>query len=117
MQLQWHLGEEDFFKNLPTEKREFLARSVRRPIKKHSLIFAEDELTNSCFYLEEGSVKISRITLWGKEPIIFVRKAVCNGSPEILHESLQCCSIHIGFCGIEAQGDRQSTGKLLPLFT
>ncbi len=75
MQLHWHLGEEDFFKNLPTEKSEFLSLSVRRPLKKHSLIFAEDEPANSCFYLEEGSVKITRITLWGKEPIIFVRKA------------------------------------------
>jgi CRP/FNR family cyclic AMP-dependent transcriptional regulator len=74
MQLQWHLGEEDFFKDLPLEKKEFLSRSVRRPLKKHDSIFAEDEAANSCFYLEEGSVKISRITLWGKEPIIFVRK-------------------------------------------
>jgi len=75
MQLQWHLGEEDFFRDLPMEKDEFLSHSVRRILKKNDLIFAEDELANSCFYLEEGSVKISRITLWGKEPIIFVRKS------------------------------------------
>jgi CRP/FNR family cyclic AMP-dependent transcriptional regulator len=75
MQLQWHLGEADFFRDLPMEKDEFLSHSVRRVLKKNDLIFAEDELANSCFYLEEGSVKISRITLWGKEPIIFVRKA------------------------------------------
>ncbi len=75
MQLHWHLGEEEFFRNLPMEKGEFLSYSVRRILKKNDLIFAEDEPANSCFYLEEGSVKISRITLWGKEPIIFVRKA------------------------------------------
>lgn len=75
MQPQWHLGEEDFFRDLPVEKREFLSRSVRRPLKKHATIFTEDEPANSCYYLEEGSVKISRITSWGKEPIIFVRKA------------------------------------------
>ena len=75
MQLQWHLGEEDFFRDLPMEKGEFLSYSVRRILKKNDLIFAEDEPANSCFYLEEGSVKISRITLWGKEPIIFVRKS------------------------------------------
>jgi CRP/FNR family cyclic AMP-dependent transcriptional regulator len=75
MDLQWHLGEEDFFRNLPMEKREFLLLSVRRTLKKNDFIFSEDQPTISCFYLEEGSVKISRINLWGKEPIIFVRKA------------------------------------------
>ncbi len=75
MQPHWHLGEEEFFRDLPMEKGEFLSHSVRRILKKNDLIFAEDEPANSCFYLEEGSVKISRITLWGKEPIIFVRKA------------------------------------------
>ena len=75
MQLHWHLGEEDFFRDLPMEKGEFLSYSVRRILKKNDLIFAEDELANSCFYLEEGSVKISRITFGGKEPIIFLRKA------------------------------------------
>ncbi len=75
MQLQWHLGEEEFFKDLPLEKKEFLSRAIQRPLKKHDAIFTEDEPANSCFYLEEGSVKISRITFWGKEPIIFVRKA------------------------------------------
>lgn len=75
MQPQWHLGEEDFFRDLPVEKREFLSRSVRRQMKKHDAIFTEDEPATSCYYLEEGSVKISRITLWGKEPIIFVRMA------------------------------------------
>ena len=75
MQLQWHLGEEEFFRDLPLEKKEFLSRAIKRPLKKHDTIFTEDEPANSCFYLEEGSVKISRITFWGKEPIIFVRKA------------------------------------------
>lgn len=74
MQLHWHLGEEDFFRDLPSEKKEFLSLSIKRTLKKNEPIFAEDEPANSCFYLEAGSVKISRITVWGKEPIIFVRK-------------------------------------------
>lgn len=75
MQLSWHLVEKDFFRDLPLEKKEFLSRSVKRLLKKNELIFSEDEPANACYYLTEGSVKISRITLWGKEPIIFVRKA------------------------------------------
>lgn len=104
MQPQWHFVEEDFFRDLSVEKREFLLRSVRRPLKKHDAVFSEDEPANSCYYLREGSVKISRITSWGKEPIIFVRmagemfglaevidgkKRKCNAraiSPGILHE-------------------------------
>ena len=75
MRLQWHLREQEFFRNLPVERREFLARAARRVLKKHDPIFQEDEPANSCFYLEEGSVTISRIALLGKEPIISLRQA------------------------------------------
>ncbi len=75
MRLQWHLGEEDFFRDLPTEKREFLGRSLKRSLKKNALIFVEDDPASSCFYLEVGVVKISRLALQGKEPIIFLRRA------------------------------------------
>jgi CRP/FNR family transcriptional regulator len=93
MQLQWHLGEDDFFRDLPLEKQEFLSLSVRRPLKKNAPIFAEDEPANSCFYLEEGSVKISRITFWGKEPIIFVRKAgELFGLAEVIHGKERKCN-------------------------
>ncbi len=75
VQLNWHLAAEDFFRDIPDQKKEFLAQSHKRVLAKNDLIFSEDEPANSCYYLEDGSVKISRLTLVGKEPIIFVRRA------------------------------------------
>ncbi len=101
MRLQWHLGAEDFFGNLPTEKSEFLARSVRRSLKKSAPIFAENDPANSCFYLEVGVVKISRLALQGKEPIIFLRRAgelfglaeIIDGNQRICNAEAICASI------------------------
>ena len=93
MRRQWHLGAEDFFENLPTEKSEFLARSVRRSLKKSAPIFAEGDLANSCFYLEVGVVKISRLALQGKEPIIFLRRAgELFGLAEIIDGNQRICN-------------------------
>ncbi len=93
MRLQWHLGAEDFFGDLPTEKNEFLARSVRRSLKKSTPIFAENDPANSCFYLEVGVVKISRLALQGKEPIIFLRRAgELFGLAEIIDGNQRKCN-------------------------
>ncbi len=101
MQLQWHLGERDFFKDFSLEKREFLSRAVRRSLKKYDTIFVEDEPAISCFYLEEGSVTISRITLLGKEPIIFVRKAgELFGLAEVIEGKKRKCNAQAIGAGI-----------------
>jgi len=94
MQLPWHLAEEDFFKNLPLEKKEFLECSVRRLLMKNGFIFVEDEDADSCFYLEEGSIKISRTSFWGKEPIIFVRQAGNFGLAESLGGNRENANAH-----------------------
>ncbi|MFH1488419.1 MAG: Crp/Fnr family transcriptional regulator [Pseudomonadota bacterium] len=57
------------------EKEKFLSLSTRRSLKKNEFVFYEEDPGESCFYLEEGTVKIFRVTALGKEPIFFVRKA------------------------------------------
>jgi CRP-like cAMP-binding protein len=39
------------------------------------MIFFEDDLGNSCFYLESGLIKIFQIAPCGKEPIFFLRRS------------------------------------------
>jgi CRP-like cAMP-binding protein len=72
---EWHLGEEDLFKGFPAEKVAFKSLCVKRCMKKGEFIFYEDDPGDSCFYLEEGLVKIFRVTTMGKEPILMIRKA------------------------------------------
>ena len=70
----WHLSEQDFFADLPEEKKDFLALAVRREVKRNGIIFAEGDPGDRCYYLESGSVKIFRATMLGKEPIFWIRK-------------------------------------------
>ncbi|MBI5248629.1 MAG: Crp/Fnr family transcriptional regulator [Desulfomonile tiedjei] len=70
----WHLSEQDFFLGLPNEKLAFLSLAVKREVKKNSIIFAEGDRGDYCYYLETGSVKVFRATMVGKEPIFWVRK-------------------------------------------
>ncbi|RJR46879.1 MAG: Crp/Fnr family transcriptional regulator [Desulfobacteraceae bacterium] len=74
MQFGQHLKEEDLFWGFPAEKQFFKSLSVRRSIRKGEFVFYEDDPGNSCFYLEEGIIKIFQITLTGKEPILMIRK-------------------------------------------
>lgn len=74
MEIHWHLSEEDFFTGLPAAKEEFIGLATRRTIEKGAFLFFENDPGASCFYLDEGSVKIFGITLFGKEPIFMVRK-------------------------------------------
>ncbi len=74
MEAHWHLHENDFFRNLATEKEEFISLATRKSLKKNDFIFYEGDPGKSCFYLESGSVKIFRVTTLGKEPMFFVRK-------------------------------------------
>jgi CRP-like cAMP-binding protein len=75
MQLEWHLREEDLFRGFPAEKDAFKSLCSRRCASKGEFIFYEDDPGDSCFYLEEGLVKIFRVSMMGKEPILMVRKA------------------------------------------
>ncbi len=72
---QWHLSENDFFKYLPNEKKEFISLSRKLYVTKDEFIFYEGEQGNACYYLEVGVVKIFRTTGMGKEPILMVRKS------------------------------------------
>jgi len=69
------MKEEDLFRGFPAERQSFRALSVRRQLKKGEFIFYEDDPGDSCYYLQEGMVKIFRITTMGKEPILMIRKA------------------------------------------
>lgn len=75
MQLEWHLREDDLFQGFPVEKDAFKSLCSRRCVTKGEFIFYEDDPGDSCFYLEEGIVKIFRATVMGKEPILMIRKA------------------------------------------
>jgi len=71
----WHLSELDFFADLPDEKRDFFALARKREAKKGATIFVEGEPGDHCYYLEDGSIKIFRATVGGKEPIFWIRKS------------------------------------------
>lgn len=71
---QWHLRENDFFRGLPDEKKEFISLSKQIYVTKNEFIFHEGDEGNSCYYLEAGAVKILRHSGVGKEPILMIRK-------------------------------------------
>lgn len=75
MSQEWHLQKNDFFHDIPKAKESFIKLAKCKQIRKNSLIFFEDEIGRSCYYLEKGLVKISRVTVSGKEPIYFLRQA------------------------------------------
>lgn len=72
--LDWHLCEDDFFNDLPVEKDSFTSLATKHKIKKNGILFLKEEPGHSCFYVEEGIVKIFNTTIEGKEPIFFLRK-------------------------------------------
>ena len=72
--ISWHFKGKDFFWQLPLEKRDFVSFSTIRKVKKNQMIFLEGNRGKSVFYLEEGKVRIFRISSFGKEIIIFIRQ-------------------------------------------
>jgi CRP-like cAMP-binding protein len=72
---RWHLSQEDFFRDIPEVRQAFLARTVRRDLRKGDYAFHEGDSADACFYLERGVVRIYRVTAEGKEPIFFLRRA------------------------------------------
>ena len=57
----------DMFYQLDAEKKDFIASSILRRVKRGEYIYTEGEITNSIYYVEKGSVRTSRIDLTGKE--------------------------------------------------
>jgi CRP-like cAMP-binding protein len=87
MEIQWHLVEKDFFSGLPEEKREFLSLASLRSVPKKDFIFQEGKFGGSAFYLEEGKIRIFRVSAIGKEAIVFIRnRGEMFGLAEILGE-------------------------------
>lgn len=75
MKQNWHLGEEDFFADLPGEREAFLRLARRRVLQKNDIVFFEEDPGTSCYYLETGLIKIFQIASSGKEPIFFLRRS------------------------------------------
>lgn len=75
MDKHWHLGEDDFFKGLEKERKDFLAISRRRVLQKKDMIFFEEDPGSQCYYVETGLIKIFQIAPSGKEPIFFLRRS------------------------------------------
>lgn len=71
---EWHLQKNDFFHDIPDVKQSFIKLAKCKQIRKNTVIFFEDEIGRSCYYLEKGLIKIFRVTVTGKEPIYFLRQ-------------------------------------------
>lgn len=74
MEISWHIREKDFFWQLPTEKKDFLSLATLRSVPKNEFLFLTGSIGDSAFYLEEGKVRIFRITSIGKEVVVFLRQ-------------------------------------------
>lgn len=72
-EVDWHLTKGGFFDGLDAEYEAFRALAERRKAKRNELVFLENDLGTRCFFLHEGSVKIFRVSLHGKEPTFFIR--------------------------------------------
>lgn len=93
MQEHWHLRQDDVFAEEPDIWEDFAALAHRREIKKGEFIFYEGDTAENCYYLEKGVVKIFRLTLVGKEPIIFLRRSgELFGLSELMTEGERKCS-------------------------
>jgi CRP/FNR family transcriptional regulator len=71
--MDWHLIKGGFFDGLDREFTAFSTLAAKRRVKKNGIIFFENDLCDRSFYLDEGSVKIFRVSLHGKEPTFFIR--------------------------------------------
>jgi CRP-like cAMP-binding protein len=74
MATDWHLCKDDFFYGLSDEKKSFMSLAKRREFVKNSIAFFEDDVSQSCFYVESGIIEIFKTTIEGKEPIFFLRR-------------------------------------------
>lgn len=93
METDWHLSEKDFFRDLPSEKKEFISLSAQRIVKKNQFIFFEGDPGNSAFYLEEGMIKVFRTSPSGKDSIVFIRyPGEMFGLAEVIGKKERTCN-------------------------
>jgi CRP-like cAMP-binding protein len=71
--VDWHLIKGGFFDGLESEFEAFKKLATLRRVKKNEIVFFENDVCARSFYLDEGSVKIFRVSLHGKEPTFFIR--------------------------------------------
>ena len=71
--MDWHLIKDGFFDGLDREFSAFSRLAAKRRVKKNGIVFFENDLCDRSFYLVDGSVKIFRVSLHGKEPTFFIR--------------------------------------------
>lgn len=89
----WHMEIQDFFDGMPDVREKFLELSIRKEFSKNEIIFFEEEFSPSCYYLEKGIVKIFKISLSGKEPIIFIRhQGEMFGLAEVVDNKQRKCN-------------------------
>lgn len=70
----WHFTAQDFFWNLPEERQDFISVATRRKVGKNQFVFREGDPGDAAFYLEEGTVRIFRVSPAGKEIIVSLRQ-------------------------------------------
>lgn len=73
--MEWHLAKGGFFDGLEREFEAFRRLATVRRIKKNAIVFFENDRCDRSFYLDQGSIKIFRVSLHGKEPTFFIRSA------------------------------------------
>lgn len=83
-----HLDRQDFFQGIGDTKAEFLSLASRRVLKKNELVFLEGDAGTFCFYLEQGIVRIYRLSKADHEETLFLRlQGDMFGLSEILDSS------------------------------
>lgn len=101
---KWHMEVREFFHGMPDVREKFLELSIRKVFQKNEIIFFEEDISSSCYYLEKGIVKIFKVTYSGKEPIFFMRhqgemfgiaEVVGNRKRKCNAQTLTDCIVHI----------------------
>ncbi len=57
----------DFFQHMDEEKKIFIGGAVLRNFRKNDFIYREGESSNSIYYIDKGSVRLSRTDINGRE--------------------------------------------------
>jgi CRP-like cAMP-binding protein len=112
--MDWHLIKGGFFDGLGREFEAFRKLAGRRRVKKNEIIFFENDLCTRSFYLDDGSVKIFRVSLHGKEPTFFIRSpGEMFGLAEVVGGERRKCSAQAMGDGVLLEIDRDDFLKLM----
>ena len=91
--MHWHLVKGGFFDGLEAEYQAFEGVASVKKVKRNEIVFFENDRCSRCYYLVEGSVKIFRVSLHGKEPTFFIRSpGEMFGLAEIVGGETRKCS-------------------------